>query len=105
MTKGGPFDAALSLLEGAAFAIRGHAKNREKALRNCREISNACLVLRAAGKINRERAGWCLQWSDTDRPDTLESQHGITRRQYKREMEKLTGLIAALPVSTEDSDD
>jgi len=31
-TKPGPFDTALSLLEGAAFAIRGHAKDREKAL-------------------------------------------------------------------------
>ena len=39
------FGAALSLLGGAAFAIRGHAKNRKKALQDCKEIADACLVL------------------------------------------------------------
>ena len=50
----GPFDAALSLLGGAAFAIRGHMKDRDKALKDCREIANACLVLEAAGKVDKE---------------------------------------------------
>jgi len=55
-TKPGPFDAALSLLEGAAFAIRGHAKDRQKALKDCREIANACIVLEAAGRVDKEKA-------------------------------------------------
>lgn len=49
------FDAALSLLEGVAFAIRGHVKDREKALRDCQQIAAACLVLRAAAKLNRDK--------------------------------------------------
>jgi len=90
MTKGGPFDAALSLLEGAAFAIRGHAKNREKALRNCREISNACLVLRAAGKC-----------------EVMLSSDGSGKRviHVSDLMALEEALLAALPANTEDSDD
>jgi len=45
------FDAAIALLEGAAFAIRGHVQDRAKALRDCKEMANACLVLEAAGKL------------------------------------------------------
>jgi hypothetical protein len=51
------FDAAISLLEGAGFAIRGHAKDRDKALAQCREMAHACMVLAAAEKVDERDLG------------------------------------------------
>ena len=66
MSKGGPFEAALSLLGGAALAIRGHAKDREKGMQDCKEIAAACIVLEAAGKITKEEFQnliWAAEWA------------------------------------------
>jgi hypothetical protein len=54
------FEAATDLLEGAAFAIRGHAKDRAKAEKDCREIANACIVLEAAAKVDHDELQWAL---------------------------------------------
>ena len=79
-----PFEAALSLLEGAAFAIRGHAKNREKAEKDCREIANACLVLCAAGKVEKEAWQYIVNNLDSCRPSP-------------NEKDTMNALLAALP--------
>ena len=92
-----PFEAALSLLEGAAFAIRGHAKNREKALEDCQEIANACIVLRAAGKMDKEAALSLWDGSEkfhTRQPNASDSPVHIIDHDTEA---SIRALLSALP--------
>ena len=54
MNKGGPFDAALNILYGAARGILMCGKRPlEERKRQAEEIAAACRVLEAAGRVGR----------------------------------------------------
>lgn len=91
-----PFDAALSLLEGAAFAIRGHAKDRQKALKDCREIANACIVLEAAGKLNAGDIAWFDWMMDTTIAEYAPRVEGMMCPGRGRK-DRFRALLSALP--------
>lgn len=50
------FEAAIDLLSGAMIAMRGHARDRDKAMRQCEQMASAIHVLEAAGKVNKRNA-------------------------------------------------